>query len=80
MGYVSAPLTEETFPDGSRLVNTEDGGWLILESDLAARNIVGLAHDRPVRYDEPPPPLPAKLARPELNAALSRRLESAESH
>ena len=45
MGYVSAPLTEETFPDGSRLVHTEDGGWLILESDLAARNVVGLAHD-----------------------------------
>lgn len=47
---------EETFGDGSRLVHTEDGGWLILESNLAACNVVGLAHDRPVRYDEPPPP------------------------
>ena len=57
-------LKEETFSDGSRLVHTEDGGWLILESDLAACNVVGLAHDRPVRYDEPPPLPPAKRGKP----------------
>ena len=57
------PRTEEVFADGSRLVHTEDGGWLILESDLAACNVVGLAHDRPVRYDEPPPLPPAKCAK-----------------
>jgi hypothetical protein len=54
---------EETFADGSRLVHTEAGGWLILESDLAACNVVGLARDRPMRYDEPPPPPPAKRAK-----------------
>ena len=55
---VALVLREETFSDGRRLVHTEDGGWLILESDLAACHVVGLAQDRPVRYDNPPPPPP----------------------
>jgi hypothetical protein len=49
-------LREETFSDSSRLVELESGGWLIVESDLAACHLLSLACERPARYDAPTPP------------------------
>ncbi len=46
---------QETFPDGSRLVELENGTLLILEGLPCHSPLVTLA-DRTVTYDEPAPP------------------------
>jgi hypothetical protein len=46
-------VSHERFADGSALVTYDDGGMLILESDLARESL--LREARPANYNEPPP-------------------------
>ena len=50
--------TREDFPDGSALITYQDGGILILESDLAKESVG--CESRPLNYNDPLPPLVAE--------------------
>ena len=58
------PRIEEVFADGSRLVQTENGSWLILETDLAACHILGLVSEGTAHYNAHAPPPPGIQALP----------------
>lgn len=69
------PGTEEVFADGSRLVQTKDGSWLILETDFAACHFLSLVSEGTAHYNAPAPH--RQTAGERFGMAASTRLEAA---